>query len=142
MWEKKVFGFFKHPLSLQYQRFSPLGGQNIGIRKSEFVRKTQFLSFFISLKFTNLQSSLIKIESIERFKVTAGKISILIHNNTLPSFVWSSIALNTHVFYFENWLFSFVVSLQKWLMSFNCFRNDGEMKVSKVHRTCHSLNKG
>jgi len=24
----------------------------------------------------------------------------------------------------------------------SCFRNDGEMKVSKVHRTCHSINGG
>ena len=22
----------------------------------------------------------------------------------------------------------------------SCFRNNGEMKVSKVHRTCHSIN--
>ena len=27
-----------------YQRFTPSGGKNIGIRKSEFVTKTQFLS--------------------------------------------------------------------------------------------------
>ena len=50
--------------------------------------------FFHSSKFTNLQSSLINVESIERFKVNADIISILIHNNTLQSFVWSSIALN------------------------------------------------
>ena len=24
----------------------------------------------------------------------------------------------------------------------SCFRNDGEMKVSKVHRTCHSIKGG
>ena len=30
-------------LSLKYQRFAPSGGKNIGIRKSEFVTKTQFL---------------------------------------------------------------------------------------------------
>ena len=48
-------------------------------------------------KITNLQSSLINIESIERFKVTADIISILIHNNTLQSFVWSSIALKFSV---------------------------------------------
>ena len=74
-----------------------------------------------------LQSSSINIESIERFKVTADIISVLIHNNTFQSFVWLSIALNIHVFHFENWLFSFVVSLQKWLRHFNCFRNDGKM---------------
>ena len=27
---------------------------------------------------------------------------ILIHNNTLQSFVWSNIALNIHVYHFEN----------------------------------------
>ena len=44
-----------------------------------------FRNFFsISLNFTNLKSSLNNIESIERLKVTA---SILIHNNTLQSFV-------------------------------------------------------
>ena len=74
--------------------------------------------------------------------MTADIISILIHTNTLISFVWSSIALNIHVSHFKNWLFSFVVSLQKWLMHFNCFRNDGDMKVLKVHRTCHSINGG
>ena len=30
-------------LSLKYQRFTPSGGKNIGISKSEFVTKTQFL---------------------------------------------------------------------------------------------------
>ena len=29
--------------SLKYQRFPPTGGKNVGIRKSEFVTKTQFL---------------------------------------------------------------------------------------------------
>ena len=33
-------------LSLKYQRFTPLGGKNIRIRKSEFVTKTQFLYRF------------------------------------------------------------------------------------------------
>ena len=91
--------------------------------------KTQFL-FFVPFftKITNLKSSLINIESIERFKVTADITLILIHNNTLQSFVCSSIALNIHVYHFENWLFLFVVFLQKWLKQFNCFRNYGEMK--------------
>ena len=31
-------------VSLKYQRFTPSGGKNIGIRKSEFVPKTQFLT--------------------------------------------------------------------------------------------------
>ena len=30
-------------LSLKYQRFTPSGEKNMGIRKSEFVTKTQFL---------------------------------------------------------------------------------------------------
>ena len=30
-------------LSLKYQRFTPSGGKIIGIKKSEFVTKTQFL---------------------------------------------------------------------------------------------------
>ena len=33
--------------SLKYQRFTPSGGINIGIRKSEFVSKTQFLYNYI-----------------------------------------------------------------------------------------------
>ena len=92
--------------------------------------------FFITSKFTNLQSSLINKESIKRFNATSDIISILIHNhnNILQSFVWSSIALNSHVSHFEDWLFSFVIFSQKWLIYFNCFRNDGEMKISKVHR--------
>ena len=44
------------------------------------------------------------IETIERFKVTADIISILIHNNTIQSFVWSSIEINI------------LVSLQEWLV--------------------------
>ena len=31
-------------ISLKYQRFTTLGSKDIGIRKSEFVAKTQFLS--------------------------------------------------------------------------------------------------
>ena len=30
-------------LSLKYQRFTPSGGKNMGVRKSEFDTKTQFL---------------------------------------------------------------------------------------------------
>ena len=32
-----------YEICLKYQRFIPSGGKNIGIRKSEFVAKTQFL---------------------------------------------------------------------------------------------------
>ena len=67
-----------------------------------FLKIILYISFFISSKFTNLQSGLIKKKSIERFKVTADIISILIHNNTLQSFVRSSITLNIHVSRFEN----------------------------------------
>ena len=38
--------FRQKNLSLKYQRFTPSGGKNIGIRKSEFVTKTQFLLDF------------------------------------------------------------------------------------------------
>ena len=44
-----------------------------------------FFYFFKVHKPTN--QLLINVESIERFKVTADIISILIHNNTLQSFV-------------------------------------------------------
>ena len=30
---------------MKYQRFTPAGGKNMGIRKSEFVTKSQFLSY-------------------------------------------------------------------------------------------------
>ena len=83
----------------------------------------------------NLHSTLhcIALTRPKRFRKEINYI--LIHHNTLQSFVWSSITLNIHFSHFENG--SFVVSLH-----FNCFRNDGEMKVSKVHRTCHSINGG
>ena len=68
--------------------------------------------FLIYSKFTNLQSNLFNTELTERFKVTADIISILIHNNTLQSFVWSSIALSISVSHFENWLFAV---FQMWL---------------------------
>ena len=35
--------FRSNSISLKYQRFTTLGSKNIGIRKSEFVAKTQFL---------------------------------------------------------------------------------------------------
>ena len=61
----------------------------------------------------------------------------LIHNNALQSYVWSSISLNIHVSHFKNWLFLFVGSLYKSDSRISCFRNYGEMKVSKVHRTLY-----
>ena len=53
---------------------------------------------------------------------------ILIHNNTLRSFFWSSIALKIHVSHFENWIFLFVVSLHKRLSHLllqKLWRNEG-----------------
>ena len=91
-------------LSLKYRRFTQSGGKNKGIRKSEFVAKTQFL-FFISSKFTTLQRSLINIESIESFKVTVDIISILIHNNTLQFFFLINIRFPIlKTVYFHLWL--------------------------------------
>ena len=43
--------------------------------------------------------------ALTQTKRLSKKNYILIHNNTLQSFVWSSIALNIHVSHFENWLF-------------------------------------
>ena len=39
--------------NLKYQRFTPLGCKDIGIRKSEFVTKTQFLCPCNQLYFKN-----------------------------------------------------------------------------------------
>jgi len=64
---------------------------------------------------------------------------ILIHNNILQSFVKPSIALKIHVSHFEAEYF-YLWFLYKSDSRISCFRNDGEMKVSKVHRTCHSIN--
>jgi len=50
--------------------------------------KNHFVNFiFISSKLKNLEISLINVESIKRFQVTADIISILIHNNNLQFFV-------------------------------------------------------
>jgi len=60
------------------------------------------------------------------FNITSSQFTI--HNNTLQSFVWSSIALKIHAPHFENWIFLFVVSLQKWLVHFllqKRWRNEG-----------------
>ena len=66
---------------------------------------------------------------------------ILIYNNTLKSFVWSSVALKIHVFHFK--LNIYICGfLQKWLAHFllqKRWRNEGFLKV---HRTCHSINGG
>jgi len=48
--------------------------------------KDHFLNFFFHF-FTNLQSSIINIELIKRFKGTVEIISLMIQNNTLQSFV-------------------------------------------------------
>ena len=45
--------------------------------------------------------------------------------------------------YFPFWKLNiFLWFLYKSDSCISCFRNDGEMKVSKVHRTCHSINGG
>ena len=59
---------WKNP-SLKYQRFTPSGGKNIGIGKSEFVTKTQFLNtrkdiFLIIIKQKGLTGSV-----VNRFKI-------------------------------------------------------------------------
>ena len=45
---------------------------------------------------------------------------------------------------FPNWKtdYFYLWFLYKSDSCISCFRNDGEMKVSKVHRTCHSINGG
>ena len=57
---------------------------------------------------------------------------ILIHNNTLQSFVWPRIAFS----HFENWIFLFAVSLQKWLAHFllqKLWRNEGFKGTLECH---------
>ena len=66
---------------------------------------------------------------------------ILIHNNTLKNFVWSNIALNIHVPILKTDYY-YLRFLHKSDSCISCFRNDGEMKVSKVHRTCRCINWG
>ena len=65
--------------------------------------------------------------------------SILIHNNTLQSFVWSSIALKIHVYHFENWIFfcGFSTKVTRAFLASETMEN-----VLKVHLTCHSVNGG
>jgi len=59
---------WKYP-SLKNQRFTPSGGKHIGVGKSEFVTKTQFLNtrkdiFLIIIKQKNLKGSV-----VSRFKI-------------------------------------------------------------------------
>ena len=54
---------------MKYQRFTPSGGKNIGIGKSEFVTKTQFLNtrkdiFLIIMKQKGLTGSRLTFHSI------------------------------------------------------------------------------
>ena len=85
-------------------------------------------SFNITSSSGNLHSTLHCI-ALTRTKRLRKKLKyILIHNNTLQSFVWASIALNIHVSHFENRIFLFVVFLQKWLAHFllqKRWRNEG-----------------
>ena len=48
--------------------------------------------------------------------------------------------INHPCFPFWKRKFLFVVSLQKWLAHFFFSETNGEMKVSNVHQTCHSIN--
>ena len=48
---KTINSFKSNNLSLKYQRFAPSGCKDIGIRRFEFVAKTQVLNFYIIQKF-------------------------------------------------------------------------------------------
>ena len=70
-----------------------------------------------------------------------NKIYILIHNNTLKPLSDPSFAFNIHVSHFENWLFLFVVSLQKWLVHFllqKRWRNTDFKGISEIRHLLHS----
>ena len=98
--------------------------------------------YYICLHFPssgNLQSTLHCIALTQNKRLRKEIKYILIHNNTFQSFVWSTIALKIHVSHFENWLFLFVVSLQKWLLHFllqKRWKNEGFQGI------CHSINGG
>ena len=69
----------------------------------------------------NLHSTLHCIALTQTKRLRKEIKYILIHNNTLQSFVlwvWSSIAIYIHVSHFQNWIILFFVSLQKWLAHF------------------------
>ena len=91
------------------------------------------LGFFLFICFHfpssgNLHSILHCIALTQTKRLRKELKYILIHNNTLQSFVWSSIALKIHVSHFEDGIFLFVVSLQKWLAHFllqKRWRNEG-----------------
>ena len=74
--------------------------------------------FFWYYIFLRQSSFYIALHSPQTKRLRKEVKNILIHNNTLQSFVWSSIALKIHVSHFENWIYLFVVSLQKWLAHF------------------------
>ena len=55
-------------ISLKYQRFTTLGSKDIGIRKSEFVAKSQFLRPFFKFDFKIFMKHSLETETLMVFK--------------------------------------------------------------------------
>ena len=55
-------------ISLKYQRFTTLGSKDIGIRKSEFVAKSQFLRPLFKFDFKILMKHSLETETFLVFK--------------------------------------------------------------------------
>ena len=112
-WNLSILGVVQDPWEF-YLMFAPFQGRTRGGGPGT---PWGLFQYYICLHFPssgNLNSTLHCTHTNKKIK----KWNKLYSNSHLQSFVWSSISLNIHVSHFENWLFLFVVSLQKWLAHF------------------------
>ena len=70
-------------LSFKYQRFTPSGGKKIGIRKSEFVTKTQFLSAKLRIEFRESDVQRFSHIRVQRFQITLCPHFKIIRHKTI-----------------------------------------------------------
>ena len=98
-------------LSLKYQRFTPSGGKNIGIRKSAFVTKTQFLSRSSLFNLSQLNLTFIHISGEYNF------------------YLQYAASFNFHVL-FNDFLNS---CLQKWLTQYKSILRELFEKLRSEH---------
>ena len=101
----EFFCIISNYLSLKYQKSRTSGSIDIGIRKFEFVAKTQFLSFFF------FKSSLApSVMNTPQNRLTGCWICITITNQTLVYCIMINLKLNSVYSYF---LFMFDCAIKK-----------------------------
>ena len=98
--------------------------------------------FNITSSSGNLHSTLHCIALTQTKRLRKELKYILIHNNALQRNLSDQVLHKNSMFPIWKTEYFYLWFLYKSDSRISCFRNDGEMKVLKVHRTCHSINRG